>query len=156
MIRTRDSGSYAIAKKYNSNVVEAKDFAYDVLQKCDIKKQKNSKVVVNCNPYIRSHKTKQRILRYTDTHNKKWQTIWYIPAEIWIDDIFFDDLLKENPEFKLYDRTKHSLTHTINILANSAYWIGARLHFLLLLDHYGVSYEPLIYQEKITKVLLNK
>lgn len=54
---------------------------------------------------------------------------------------------------EVYDRTQHSLKDTLTLFANARYAIGTRLHFLILTDYYGVSYEPLVYQEKITKVL---
>lgn len=154
-IRVRDAWSFEIAKKYNSQTLLERDFAYDILDGLQIKRTtSNNTIIINCNPYIWSKETKKIIIDYAKGFEDK--RLLYVPAEIWCDDIYYEELKKSLPALELYDWTLSPLEHTFSLFANSDWWIWARLHVLLLLDYYKIPYKPLIYQEKIKKVLLDK
>lgn len=153
-IIVRDAWSYSIAKKFNKNTTLYHDFAYDVLEKIASKKPKlNQTCIINCNPYIRSPETKSKIIDFA--HKYSTYKKIYIPAEIWCDDVFYAQLAQDIPELSLYDRTDYWLQETILLIWSSRVGIAARLHVLLLLDYFWATYTPLIYQKKITKVLLS-
>lgn len=109
----REKKSYTIVKKYRPTAptILYHDFAEDVLP--DIIHQlpfkyeakKPSKALLNVNPYIRSSKIKKQLIDYASSYD---QAV-YFPAEIGVDDTFFQVLSEKIPHLQVYDWTAHSL-----------------------------------------------
>lgn len=150
-ITVRESASFALAKKYNHNTIQHQDFAYDVVWRLVQKNplQKDDILLINCNPYLWWPAIQEKIHTYRADHPEAKSI--YFPAAMGVDEEFSKKL--DTTVDEVYDWTQHSLKDTLTLFANARYAIGTRLHFLILTDYYGVSYEPLVYQEKITKVL---
>lgn len=152
-IITRESASYerVCSVVERDSVVAHKDFSYSILNKYAASLNKESLCIINCNPYIWSHETEQKIIAYTQKWN--YDRLIYIPAELTIDAPMYESLKKHLPNLIRYDRTHHTLEEITTLIASSSWWIAARLHILILLDYYWIPYQPLVYQEKITKIL---
>lgn len=152
-IITREPASYERVCNVvgNDTVIAQKDFSYSILNKYMSNIKKESICIVNCNPYIWSNETQQKIISYTQKWN--YERLIYIPAELTIDAPMYQSLKKHLPELVRYDWTLHSLEEITTLIACASWWIAARLHILILLDYYWVPYQPLVYQEKITKIL---
>lgn len=99
---TREKRSYTIANSYRSGkpTIMYHDFAEDVLP-CIIKdanivftqKALPAKHLLNTNPYIWSPETKQKLISFA----RNSPHAYYFPAEIGVDDQFFDELASEIP-----------------------------------------------------------
>lgn len=149
----RESASYQRILNYVSkdNVLLHEDFSYSILKKVSVKMQKKKYAIVNCNPYIWSDATKEKITNYCV--DGWYDRLIYFPAELTIDTPMYKELKRELPALEWFDRTHYSLNEISELYINSFWGIAARLHVLILLDYYNISYTPLVYQEKITKIL---
>lgn len=152
-ITTREEASYerVCSVVWKEKVVANTDFSYSILKKYTVTIKDESLCIINCNPYIWSKETEQKIIAYTK--QKNYDRLVYIPAEVTIDTPMYISLKKSLPELIWYDWTQYTLEETTSLIASASWWIAARLHILILLDYYWVSYQPLVYQEKITKIL---
>ena len=154
----REPASYERVIQYVSKnkCVLHEDFAYTILRSIKTIHWSSSLwhgtyAIINCNPYIWSAETKQKIINYC---SQGWyDSLIYFPAELTIDAPMYNELLKELPNLIWYDRTAESLKTIALLFASASWWIAARLHVLILLQFYWVEYTPLVYQEKITKIL---
>ncbi len=159
---TREKKSYQLACLYRKwkHTVLYQDFAEAVfayylpkkhkpLSELDQDKKTSQTILLNCNPYIRSHDTKQKLIHTAlpFTH------CYYFPGERGVDDQFFDELHEALPELVLYDRTTHSLWEICSDMAVCSHALAARLHVLWLAKLLHIPFEPLVYQEKISTFL---
>lgn len=149
----REYASYERVIQYvsKSKVILHEDFSYMILRQITPSTKKENYAIVNCNPYIRSEKTKKKIIGYGT--NWWFHKLVYLPAEVSVDTPIYDSLTWSLSSMEWFDRTQNSLQSICNVVANSSWWIAARLHVLILLKYFEVSYQPLVYQEKITKIL---
>jgi polysaccharide pyruvyl transferase WcaK-like protein len=81
----RESASYERVSQYVSkdNVLLHEDFSYTILKQTSSDSSKVNSVIVNCNPYIWSEKTKSTIIEYCTTW--AYSSVWYFPAELSVD-----------------------------------------------------------------------
>lgn len=155
-IVVREKKSYSTALAYNENVILHRDFAQDVVEylSTSIKlKEDQDYILINLNSYISNKKSLREIKSFISNYYK--HTKYYVPFDIENDMKYYYILKKDIPELELYDWTKNSLEDTLNFFANAEAWIGARLHFLLLLYWFNKRLKPLFYQEKIYKFFDN-
>lgn len=149
----RDKHSFQVSKQYSEYCTLYKDFCYDFLaqymSRYTKKPRQSNHLIININKYIRSQKTQDTIYDRAEQH----KTVYYIPWELWSDDVFYKQLKETIPHLQLLDRTVISLEELLWIVSTAEYGIAARLHVLLLLDYFWVKYTPLVYQEKINHVL---
>lgn len=155
-ILTREDASYQRVSQWVSpDRIEAyHDFAYDILEHYPLSSSSTTETktcIINCNPYIWSLETKQKILQYITQW--KYDRVVYFPAELTIDAPMYEELVVDCSTLERYDWTSKDLAQITALFASASWGIAARLHVLLLLKHYGVPYTALVYQEKITKIL---
>ncbi len=156
-IVVREQYSRDVAATYSDHVTLHHDFAYDALKLCskiNAIKNKKSYILINVNKHIRNQQTKSILL---DTA-KKYEShrIYFFPASVWVDDSdlsLLSDIQQIIPTIELYDWTKHSLLDTLVFVAWAQYAVAARLHIVLLIKYFDIPFLPLIYQEKISRIL---
>jgi hypothetical protein len=78
---------------------------------------------------------------------------WFVPWEIWSDAWYFELLRIHIPQLQYYDWTVYTIDEICSFFAWSTWWIAARLHVLLLLKYYQKPLIPLVYQEKVKKII---
>lgn len=152
----RERNSYKIGQKYTENILLYHDFAYDVLDTVIPLRfdSTNPYIVLNINTHIRVegiNRIKKTITKFQGTHD-----IYFFPGTIWEEDAdadLYNRLLDIYPWIILYNRTKYSLSETLGFIQWADFWIAARLHIVLLLKYFDVDLQPLIYQEKVQRVL---
>jgi len=133
------------------------DFAEDVLPKVlqehgvldTQKKPFSTTLLLNTNPYIRSSETKQKLISFAQGADN----VLYFPAEIGVDDRFYDELATQIPGLVLYNRTAYTLADICHDIARCSGVMAARLHVLWLAKLLHIPFEPLVYQEKISTFL---
>ncbi len=152
----REKRSYEITTYYRKekSTTLYHDFAEDVLTEIadnlkDIQKKEPKTALLNVNPYIRSPETKDRLVAYTNSFTSSL----FFPAEIGVDNTFFDALIAEIPHLTLYDRTQYSLETICRTVASCSGVMWARLHVLWLAYLLHIPFEALVYQEKISTFL---
>ncbi len=169
-IVVRENSSFIVAEKYSHKVELYHDFCFDLLNKIyrlwdnqttmNGEKKDGSKtlldtlpkkILINTNKYIRNNTTKDRITNlYRQFPTAEY---WFVPAEIWSDSVLFPQIQALIPTIQFYNRTTHSVEETCQFIQTITYWLAARLHVLLLLSYFNISFSALVYQEKITKML---
>ena len=184
MIMVRDRESYAIAKERgtkdkehgqketHNNIILYQDFAQEII--LGYKKQGgiegmdrlDGKKITSINnqispPYILININKQSVdpeniqkivdfcVQYPD-HKRI-----FFPCDMNDDKRCFAAIKKYISDLEMYDRTKHSLSHSLSLLHNAAGGLGARLHFLLPLKLYGKPIVAIPYADKINKLIVS-
>lgn len=153
----RDETSYEVALQYNKNAVFYKDFAVPVVEKLyqnsssqAVNSSSHTYIVLNLHPSIASESNQEKLVQFAKKH--KSATPYYVPCAT-EDKKIYTTLQKKIPGLLLYDWTKYSAREIVSFFAQAKAWIGARLHFLLLLQHTNVPLAPLIYAQKIKKLI---
>jgi len=152
----REKVSYHIAKKYSPDTVLYEDFSLDVLNKFIETKPLKSilaspYILINLTPRSIGSDSLNKIQNFCDDYPKHKKI--YFPCDINDDLQYFVELKKYIPDIELYNRTKHSLTETLELFYNSDWGIWARLHFLYPLKIFKKNYKALVYEEKIEKMI---
>ncbi len=151
----REKTSFELAKKYNKNTELYHDFALDVINKCKewIEIKESAYILINVNSHIMNNKkSAEKILNFIKEN--KGKQFCFFPCAFYDDLKYYDYFCTQIPNLKLYDRTKHSIQDTLNFLAGCENAIWTRLHFLLVLKYFGKKFIPIVYQEKIEKMIL--
>lgn len=174
----RDAWSYTVAQKYcnKHQLVLYHDFAYDVLEKISpllsssrqvVKKLSNFKksytdknkkdipyILVNVNIYLWNQevidKCRQIVKDYP--HHQ----YYFFSAALWSDEKMIQKLEPIFWTLHFYDWTQYNLQETLLFIQEADFVLAARLHVLLVAQYFHVSFEAIVYQEKIEKVVLNK
>lgn len=155
-VTVRDETSLAVAKRFSSRVHLYHDFAEDVLSQLsavsnDVATSSWAYHIINVNPYIRNAATNQKIQALYEKYPN--DEFWYFPWELGSDDRFIQQITAIVPSIRIYNRTQYTVEEIRSFIAGAGESLAARLHILLCLHKAWVSYVPLVYQEKITKVL---
>jgi polysaccharide pyruvyl transferase WcaK-like protein len=150
-IVVRDKDSYAVAYMYHENPVLHSDFAYPIIDKIVVEKDEWLPYnVINLNPYKRDTLSKRKVEEIVEKHTGEWIFIaWDVGEDIPL----YRELQISMERISLFDWTSHNLREIANFFASAQYGLATRLHVLLLLKHFNIPLSPLVYQEKITKVL---
>lgn len=154
-IVVREKTSYELAKKYNKNTELYHDFALDVidLAKNELVERKSDYILINVNSHImKDEKNIEKILNFVKEN--EWKQIYFFSCDFYDDLKYYDFFCEKIPGMKLYDRTKYSIKETLKFLAGCENAIWTRLHFLLVLKYLGKNFVPIVYQEKIEKLIL--
>jgi polysaccharide pyruvyl transferase WcaK-like protein len=153
---TREKRSYDVVTTFRKQeTVLYHDFAKDVinplLSSISVANNtaKHRKWVVNVNPYIWSSETKQRLIQYW----KQFDYVLFFPAELWVDDTYYNELKVALPDLMLYDRTKNDIQTILYDVSTRSGVLAARLHVLRLAKLLNIPFEALVYQEKIKTFL---
>ncbi len=156
MIIVRDSNSYSIVRQYSQNVIQYHDFALDVLPQVESITASSRYVVVNCNAHIYNDDSIEKINNLYKECLQNNSKVYFVPWSCWWDDSDIDIYLllkKKFPLMELFERHKHTLEETIKFISWAEKWIAARLHLLIVMKFYWVSFTSLVYQEKINHIL---
>lgn len=71
------------------------------------------------------------------------------------DDVpLYETIQKHIPDIKIYDRTQYTLLETLALFYYTSGGIGARLHFLYPLKLMHKPLHPLVYKDKVRKLIL--
>lgn len=152
----RDAVSFALAKKYSRHVELYHDFALDVMDVCTSRISTKSLwySLINVNSHIMNNeKHIQTLLKFAEEHSS--QPIYFFPCDMHDDLKYYSYLSEKIPHLKLYDWTTCSLQETLQFIAGSEHALWTRLHFLLVLKYFNKKYIPIVYQEKIEKMILH-
>lgn len=155
-VLVREKYSFDIVSAYTDKVFLHRDFAYDVLDAMTITPKHWNYVVLNCNTHIFNKTSKEKIARYYHHRRELWTEVFFVAGTSGADDsdvAIYTQLKKDLPELQYYDRTTHTLWEICTFIAWAKAWLAARLHILLLLKQYNVSYDALVYQEKVDRLL---
>lgn len=153
---TREVFSYDIAKTYTKNAILHRDFAYDVLDCVTpiLFVSQRPYIIVNINKHIREKGIDilcDSLESYVHSHD-----MYFFPGTVWDEDSdasLYTMLLDLFPWMLLYDWTQHTISQTMWFVQWADFWIAARLHIVLLLKHFDIRFQPLIYQEKVQRIL---
>jgi len=146
------------------------DFAYDILENIPslqgkqsrqiVKKLSNflpikkSYIVINVNVYLRNDevidKCRQIVKLYPQHH------YYFFSAALGSDEMMVEKLEAIFGSLSFYDWTQYSLEETLAFIKSADFVLAARLHVLLVAQYFDVSFEAIVYQEKIEKVVLQK
>lgn len=154
-IVVREKTSFDLAKKYNKNTELYHDFALDVIDvyKESLNSKKSDYVIINVNSHVMKNKDNiEKIFDFTKKH--EWIQFYFFSCDFYDDLKYYEYFLDKIPNLELYDRTKSSIKETLEFLAGCEDAIWTRLHFLLVLKHLWKSFETIVYQEKIEKLIL--
>ena len=150
-IVVRDKDSFALAYMYHDNPVYRGDFAYPILEKILVEKDEWVPYnIINLNPYKRDSSSKKKVAEIIESRGGDWI---FIAGDVGEDIPLYRELQASMETISLFDWTSHTLRETISFLASAQYGLATRLHILLLLQFFHIPLSPLVYQEKITKVL---
>ncbi len=149
----RDSVSYQLALTYNKKSFLYDDFGRDFLKNESILlKSSNSKyILININSKAFSDENLQKILDFVEKF-KNYKKIFF-PCDLKDDLQYFEVFKKYIPKLELYNWTEHTLEEILSLFKNAKAWIWTRLHFLISLQYYKVYFEPIVYAEKIYKLI---
>lgn len=151
----RDKLSFAVAKKYSQRVELYRDFALDVMDiyKQNISIKDWSYSLINVNSHIMKDADHlQKIAHFAQENSS--HAIYFFPCDMYDDLPYYTVLCQKIPHLKLYDRTKHSVQDSLQFIAWSSDALWTRLHFLLVLKYFDKHFLPIVYQEKIEKMIL--
>lgn len=184
-IIVRDRDSYAIAKdratkdkKYGqkdvyNNVVLYQDFAQEIIMeykgqgeregmdRLDGKKNTSINnqitspyILININKQSLEQKNIQKIIDFCSQYPDHKKI--FFPCDMNDDKHCFQNIKKHISDLEMYDRTKHSLIHSLSLFYHATGGIGARLHFLLPLKLYEKPIVAIPYADKINKLITKK
>jgi polysaccharide pyruvyl transferase WcaK-like protein len=152
----RERWSHQIASQYSNHSLLYRDFAYSVVDVVSIKettKYKTPYIIINLNQHIYSEENLYKVIEtispFVQTHD-----VWFFPASVWNDDSdvkIYKDFVQYIPTIKLFMWTEYSLEEIFWFVSHASYALATRLHIILLLQHYWVPFDYLVYQEKIQK-----
>ncbi len=152
----RDNKSYKIAKYYNESSVYYKDFAIDIINSV-LKESKeewdNNYLIINWNPYVKSKSDWKNLFSYANS--EIYDKVYFIPGDISQDLPIYQIIKSQANNLEIYDRTKYTIEEIVDFFSKSQWWLWARLHFLLILHLASKKYYPIVYQDKVQKVLNN-
>ncbi len=120
----REVDSVKRAKKYSvDNTLLFQDFSKEILLKNNTIKQNNI-LLINVSPKYFTKTNLNKIKKYIkaskdviSAHPVESRKIFF-PADINFDKEFYPQLRKEIPNLEIYDRTKHSLSETIELFSS--------------------------------------
>lgn len=150
---SREKTSYKIVSQWTKQVIKHHDFSY--LAFATVKPSKSSKqlILVNLNQksytLAHIHQIKSFVESYPNAD------VIYFPCDMTDDALLYRKLKSEIPQMRYYDWTNHSLKETIDLFASCTAGIGARLHFLIPLKLYHKPFVPIVYAQKVEKMLNN-
>ena len=162
-VYVREKHSLSIAEEYTAHAHLVTDFSTPVIEKFLQHGRKHTHkkpyVLINLHHSIATSESIQKIVDFCAAHPDEEKI--FFPAAIQYDrDVsnandrpLYDRLLKLIPGLVRYDWTLHSVDETLGLFAGATAGIGARLHFLYPLHLMKIPYTPLVYQEKINKLL---
>lgn len=109
-------------------------------------------LVVNTNPHIDMSTLTKKLSILTQKTNIK--TIVYFPWDK-VDTKYFDNLSMSFSTYHwtLFDWTKYDIFTIIDLFQHATYWLWVRLHVLSMFQRFGIPYDFVVYQEKISKFL---
>jgi hypothetical protein len=111
----REVISVSRAKKYiknDSKILLHSDFSKDLLLDKNGTKQ-NKTILINISPKYFNKQNLNKIKQYALKY--KGYKIIFFPADINLDKQYYPQLRKEISNIEIYDRTKHSLSETIEL-----------------------------------------
>lgn len=156
-IITRNPESYEIARNFSDQVLAHRDFARDVLDDLVQKPQKKAEkpyIVINVNKHILNKKTTDLLAKdlFEYPEHKKYFFPWSVGSDD-SDAHLFEQLLSIIPDLEIYDRSENTLLEILDFMSWASYVVAARLHVLILCKHLWLPFRPLVYQEKIQRIL---
>lgn len=161
----REVWSEKIAKKYSTgNIVLYEDFSKKILSSMiegskSLSSLQENIILINIWPKYFTKDNLNKIKKYISTavggdlkSSRKHKTIFF-PADINYDKQFYTQLRKEIPELEIYDRTKHSLSETIDLFKSCLWWVWSRLHFLYPLKLFKKDFISISSSDKVKKMI---
>lgn len=151
---TRDHISYITAQKYTSKTELHHDFSENIIKKYPQITTEISKpyILINSNSKSCNPETIKITMEFCKQYPNHEQI--FFPCDIQDDSICYQELKKKLPNLQYYDWTKENLEDSLKLFAQTTAGIWARLHFLLPLKLYKKPFHPLVYAEKIKKIIL--
>jgi len=156
----REQYSYEIVKNFTNKGVLHRDFAYDALEWIDLQSLTSplswEYALLNCNTHIYTSESIQKISQWLKVQEWLWRTIYFIAGTAWEDDsdvVVYRSLLEKFPQINHLDRMQYSVRELAWIFAWAKHGLAARLHVVLMLDRAWIEYEPLVYQEKVARLI---
>lgn len=157
-ILVRDVESFSLAKQFTDAVEQYHDFAYDVFDHIQLlPKKKNTwpwYLIFNVNIYLWNDEVKETL--QACVKNYPHSTYYFFPAAWWSDDVLFEEIKALVPDIQMFDRRNHWLEDIISFFSHASYVCAARLHVLLLAKKLKIPFTPLVYQEKVKKLILDQ
>lgn len=170
-IRVRDKESFDIATRYTSHATLINDFSTSILQAFQSSNtmthqhprdtssaknisawnQQNSYIVCNISSHVASTVYFDKLMKVSEQYHDSKQL--FFPCDMHDDYKLWHKLKMIIPRLKLYNRTEHSLNHSLQILYNASYGIGSRLHFLYPLKIFDVPLQAIVYKHKVHKII---
>ena len=157
---TREKYSYEIIKKYTNKGILHNDFAYDALEWIDAKSLISSipgeYSILNCNTHIYTPASLEKITQWVKVQEWLGRALYFIAWTAGEDDsdvVIYHKLKKLFPTLNYLDRTKYSVKELAALIWWAKHGLAARLHVVLMLDWAWVPFEPLVYQEKVQRLL---
>ncbi len=165
----RDPDSYALVTKYSpKNAVLFQDFAVSTLHDFVAQSKETSiqilledtmtvslasdqYILINCHKKVWNDVVRQQIQTFVQTYPQAIPI--FFPGDIEHDHPMYQELKKSIPSLLLYDWTCQTLSTTLHLFWYAHASIWARLHFLLPLQEMGKFFIPLVYAEKIKKLI---
>lgn len=165
----REKNSYQIVKHFleeqkispnDAKLILHEDFSLSVLQqaqkifstKQEITHWQQEYILINLNKASYTKETIDKIIEYNENYNRAKPI--FFPCDMQDDAKLFDALKDKIPKLELYDRTQHSLIDTLSLFYHAKAWIWARLHFLYPLKIFNIPFWPIIYKDKVRKLIL--
>ena len=149
----REVVSVSRAKKYiknDSKVLLHSDFSKDLLLDKNGTKQ-NKTILINISPKHFNKQNLNKIKQYTLKY-KGYKKI-FLPADINFDKQFYSSLRKIVPDLEIYDRTKHTLSETVDLFKSCHGGIWSRLHFLYPLKVFKKELVSISSSDKVKKMI---
>ncbi len=164
----RDYSSYTIASAYTKKAVHYHDFAFDALadesylslgdsdQEAPIHIWETDYIIINVNVHIRNHQTIEKLKSHLSTYDETRFAFYFFPASVWNDDsdsLLLPSLKDIFSSIQMIDWTDFSLVQIEQFFQWSRLVISARLHVVLMGLHSWVPTIPLVYQEKVQRLM---
>jgi len=108
-------------------------------------------ILINVWPKYFTKENIKKIKKYIKKYDK-YKKIFF-SADINFDKQFYYGLRKSIPDLQIYDRTKHSLSETLDLFKNCEGWIGSRLHFLYPLKVFKKNFVSISDSDKVKKMI---
>ena len=153
---TREETSFKTAWLYGARITLYQDFAIEVIDKVlplVTRSELKPYILVNLHKTIINEENIAKVREFIRVNDGC--DVYYVHA--WEDDKQLSEIIQKIvPNVKIYDWTQHDIVQIVSFFKNAKAGIGARLHFLMLLKECWVPLEPIVYAEKVKKLILDQ
>lgn len=153
----RDEDSCNIIQHYTPNYTQVDDFSTPVIQQYKQThpqtKVQDKYILINASSHVNIQSYIHKLETFVHKYPK--HKIIFFACDMRDDIYVYHQLHKKYKKMSLYDWTQYPLTNTLDVLAGAQAAMGSRLHFLYPLKLLDIPLDPIIYKDKVRKLIID-